>query len=61
MNSNAFISDGAVKYQLQTIRGIIGPTMDMYEATSSIDDIQVNLNAIQRCIDCLRPQLTEDE
>lgn len=59
--SKAFISDGAVKYQLRTIKNIIGSTMEMYENTNSIDDIQVNLNAIQKCLDCLRPDESEDE
>lgn len=53
--SKAKISDDAIVYQLQTIRGIITPTINMFETTGDIDDIQTNLNAIEKCIDSLRP------
>ena len=53
--SKPFISNDAVIYQLQTIRNIATSTINMFSRTGNIDDIQVNLNAIVSCIECLRP------
>lgn len=58
--SKPYISEDAVLFQLQTIRSIITPTINMFETTYNIDDIQTNLNAIQKCIDCLRPDPSKE-
>lgn len=59
--SEPYISNDAVIFQLQTIRGIVTSTINMFEKTWNIDDIQVNLNAIQKCIECLRPDPSKND
>lgn len=49
------LSSQAVSYELQTIKNIVTSTMQMYEETSRLADIQINLDAIQKCITALRP------
>lgn len=49
------ISTEAIEHELMTIKNIITPTIAMFKATKNIEDIQVNLDAIQVCIDNLRP------
>lgn len=55
METKTKISVEAIEHELMTIKNIINPTITMFEETQNISDIQVNLDAIQVCIDSLRP------
>lgn len=55
METKTKISVEAIEHELTTIKNIITPTIAMFKETMDIDDIQVNLDAIQVCIDSLRP------
>lgn len=55
METETKISNAAIEHELTTIKNIINPTIAMFKETKNIEDIQINLDAIQVCIDSLRP------
>ena len=48
------LSSAAITHELQTIKNIVTSTMTMYAETSRLADIQINLDAIEKCITALR-------